>query len=90
MAAQAQEARKNAALADCGAAPTLSGGPWFSSTYKTAATDASRNGRFLCVKTVEYIGAAVNPFGGNAARAKFTGYDALSLQPLSLVMDFPY
>jgi hypothetical protein len=86
--------RKQAAIADCGAEPTFSGGPWFSSTYKTAAIDMGRrpppDGRFLCVKTIEYIGAAVNPFGGNAARAKFTGYDAFAFQPLSMVMDFPY
>ena len=29
-------ARRQAALADCGSSPTISGGPWFSSTYKTA------------------------------------------------------
>jgi hypothetical protein len=93
-AAEENEKRKQAALADCGTAPTISGGPWFSSTYKTAATDMGRrpppDGRFVCVKSIEYIGAAVNPFGGNAARAKFTGYDAFSFQPLSMVMDFPY
>lgn len=88
--AEAKEKRRVAALADCGASPSISGGPWFSSTYKTAATDAARNQRFLCMKTVEYIGAAVNPFGGNAARAKFAGYDAFNYQPLTVVMDFPY
>jgi hypothetical protein len=87
---EAKQARRTAALADCGATLQISGGPWFSSTYKTAATDASHNERFLCVKTVEYIGAAVNPFGGNAARAKFTGYDAFNYQRLDVVMDFPY
>jgi hypothetical protein len=92
--AAAREKRRQAALADCGSEATFSGGPWFSSTYKMAATDMGRrrppDGRFLCVKTIEYIGAAVNPFGGNAARAKFIGYDAFTFQPLSMVMDFPY
>ncbi len=71
----AAEKQKSAALADCGAEPAISGGPWFSSTYKVAARDAARSG-FLCVKTVEYISAAPNPFGGNAARARFVGYQA--------------
>jgi hypothetical protein len=71
----ALEKQKSAALADCGAEPAISGGPWFSSTYKVAARDAARSG-FLCVKTVEYISAAPNPFGGNAARARFVGYQA--------------
>jgi hypothetical protein len=90
LAADTKERVKQAALADCGPAPNISGGPWFSSTYKTAATDAARNSQSLCVKTVEYIGAAVNPFGGNAARAKFTGYDSINYQALSVVRDFPY
>jgi hypothetical protein len=90
LVAAAKEDRRKAALADCGSAPGISGGPWFSSTYKTAVTDAARNYRFLCVKNVEYIGAAVNVFGGNAARAKFTGYDASNYDPLAVVMDFPY
>jgi hypothetical protein len=89
-AARAKEQVKLTALANCGATPNISGGPWFSSTYKTAAIDSSRNESFLCVKTVEYIGAAVNLFGGNAARARFTGYDRVSYEPLSIVMDFPY
>lgn len=88
--AQAKERIRQAALADCGPQPSISGGPWFSSTYKTAAADAARNERFLCVKIIEYVGPAVNPFGGNAARAKFTGYAASTFQPLSAVMDFPY
>src|SRR4029077_5696600 len=88
--AQAKEKIRQAALADCGPQPTISGGPWFSSTYKTAALDASRNGRFLCTKTIEYVSAAVNPFGGNAARARFSGYDANNLQPIVEVRDFPY
>jgi len=71
----AVEKQKSAALADCGAEPVVSGGPWFSSTYKVAARDAARHG-FLCVKTIEYISAAPNPFGGNAARARFVGYQA--------------
>jgi hypothetical protein len=44
----------------------------------------------LCTKTVEYVGAAVNPFGGNAARAKFTGYDPINFQPVTVMRDFPY
>jgi hypothetical protein len=90
LVAEANQKIRQAALADCGPQPTISGGPWFSSTYKIAASDASRNGRFLCTKTIEYIGAAVNPFGGNAARARFTGYDAITFQPLVEVRDFPY
>jgi hypothetical protein len=72
---RAVEKQKSAALADCGAEPSISGGPWFSSTYKVAARDAARHG-FLCVKTIEYVSAAPNPFGGNAARARFVGYQA--------------
>jgi hypothetical protein len=81
-----------AARADCGASAVLSGGPWFSSTYKIAAGDEAKRaiGRFLCVKSVEYVSAAPNPFGGNAARAKFTGYDAMQLKPLIEVRDFAY
>ena len=90
LAAQAKEKIKQTALADCGPQPAVSGGPWFSSTYKVAAADAARADGLLCTKTVEYIGPAVNPFGGNAARAKFSGYDAINFQPVMVVRDFPY
>jgi hypothetical protein len=90
LAAQAKEKIKQTALADCGPSPTISGGPWFSSTYKVAAVDAARADGMLCTKTVEYVGAAVNPFGGNAARAKFTGYDPINFQPVTVMRDFPY
>lgn len=88
--AQARLQRKQSATADCGSEPSISGGPWFSSTYKTAAMDAARNPQFFCVKSIEYIGAAVNVFGGNAARARFTGYAAFTFEPVSVVMNFPY
>lgn len=45
---------------------------------------------FLCVASVEYISAAVNQFGGNAARARFVGFDNIKYEPLSEVRDFPY
>lgn len=84
-------AAKEAAEKDCGATPSVSGGPWFSSTYKTGALDAVRQlGQFICVKTIEYVGPAVNPFGGNAARAKFIGYDNTNYKPYFELSDFPY
>jgi hypothetical protein len=81
-----------AARADCGTSPALSGGPWFSSTYNVGALDEAKRalGPFLCIKSVEYVSAAPNPFGGKAARAKFTGYDAIQIKPLTDVRDFPY
>ena len=90
LAAEEKERRKQAALADCGTTPTISGGPWFSSTYKVAAGDATRNPQFLCVKSVEYISAAPNPYGGNAARAKFSGYEPFDYQPVVKLFDFAY
>lgn len=90
--ADAMEKKKQAALADCGPTPKISGGPWFSSTYSIAAVDTARNYKnaFLCVKTVQYISAAPNPFGGKAARAEFIGYSAQDYGPVSYVADFPY
>lgn len=88
--AEANEKRKQAALAGCAGGPNLSGGPWFSSTYSVAARDETRRGNFFCVKTVEYISAAPNPFGGNAARARFTGYRNSDFQPVVEVRDFAY
>jgi hypothetical protein len=88
--AEAKEARRLAALADCGQGPKLLGGPWFSSTYKVAANDETRRIGMLCVRSVEYVSAAPNPFGGNAARARFTGYSAADFQPVVAVHDFPY
>jgi hypothetical protein len=81
---------RQAALADCGASPKLSGGPWLSSTYSVAAKDLARSERYLCIKSVEYISAAPNPFGGNAARARITGYRSYDFQPVVEVQDFPY
>lgn len=67
--------RKQAALSDCGAAPALSGSPWFDPTYKIAALETARTHTgFFCVKTVEYIGPAPNPFGGKGAQIKLIGY----------------
>jgi len=88
--AEAKERRRLTALAACGSRPTLSGGPWFSSTYSVAANDQARAVGMLCVKSIEYVGAAPNPFGGNAARARFTGYGASDFQPLVVVQDFFY
>jgi hypothetical protein len=89
----ANEKRKEAAIKDCAGGPKLSGGPWFSSTYSVAANDevnrAKRDGYF-CIKTVEYVSAAPNPFGGKAARAKFIGYNNRNFAPLVQVRDFPY
>jgi hypothetical protein len=91
--AEARQKRKQVAIADCGAATTISGGPWFSSTYKIAAQEAARTyypNKFLCVKTVKYVSDAPNPFGGKAARAEFVGYDMENFNFLSQVLDFPY
>jgi hypothetical protein len=91
--AEAKEKRRLAVLADCGDSPVISGGPWFSSTYKVGALDEARNQtgpRFVCVKEIEYIGRAVNPFGGNAARATFTGFQVETFQPIAVTLDFPY
>ena len=126
--------KMKAAVVDCGSSPNISGGPWFSSTYKVAVLDnvrrlaltpsqiqdymnrltqsldsnvfrrldnmANQLGRdmdtfgkyFLCVKEVKYIGPAVNPQGGNAARALFSGYgiQAEDYRPVSYTHDFPY
>ena len=88
------EKRRNGAIyPDCGASPVISGGPWFSSTYKVGADDqASRminSGQFICVKKIEYVGPAVNPMGGNAARAIFNGYSGQNIVPNRVVADFP-
>jgi len=88
--AEAKEKQKQAALADCGPSPQVTGGPWFSSTYSIAALDAARHGNYLCTKTIEYISAAPNPFGGKAARARFTGYRAFDFQLVNEVRDFAY
>jgi hypothetical protein len=124
-------AKLKAAVSECGPNPKVTGGPWFSSTYKQAVLDnASRlalssaqiqreisrltavpdpnvfkqlqnqandigfgldlmDKRFLCVKEIKYVGAAVNPFGGNAARAVFAGYGR-DFNILNLSSDFPY
>jgi hypothetical protein len=97
-AAAELERRKLAALADCGTSPKLSDGPWFSSTYKVAAQDAARKAvsggdfgpSFLCVKSVEYISPAPNPYGGNAARIKVTGYDPIKFELKAEVGDIAY
>ena len=87
---QALEIKTQAALSDCGQSPTLSGGPWFSSTYKVGAIDEAKRVGMLCVKSIEYVGPAVNPMGGNAARAKFFGYDRQTASPIVFQRDFPY
>jgi hypothetical protein len=89
-AVAALENAKQLALNDCQGGPKLSGGPWFSSTYRVAANDEIKNAGFFCVKSVEYISAAPNPFGGNAARARFTGYRVGDFQSLVTVRDFAY
>jgi hypothetical protein len=40
---------------------------------------------FSCVKTIEYISAAPNPFGGNVARVRLIGYDPVKYDSLTLV-----
>jgi hypothetical protein len=87
--AEARAKRKESAQADCGTSPKISGGPWFSSTYSVAANDEARRG-FFCVKLVEYVSAAPNPFGGKAARARFIGYNTGDFQPTVQVRDFAY
>jgi len=92
--AELSEQQKKSALAYCGAEPAISGGPWFSSTYKVAARDEAKRG-FFCVKTIEYVSDAPNPFGGKAARARFRGYRHTysKTQPYNLVdevRDFAY
>jgi uncharacterized membrane protein YgcG len=88
--AEAKESRRLAALADCGSRPNLAGGPSLSSTYSVAANDETRRVGMLCVKSVEYISAAPTPYGGNAARARFTGYSASDFEPLVVIADFVY
>jgi hypothetical protein len=91
--ARQKEKSKQSALADCGANPVIIGGPWFSSTYKIGAEDEVRRRvgeEFLCVKSVEYVSPAVNPAGGQAARATFTGYDNRSYSLTKFNIDFPY
>jgi hypothetical protein len=88
--AEAREKRKQAALADCGARPSLSGGQPSSETYPVAVGDEIRRGNFFCVKTVEYLSPAVNQFGGKAARARFTGYRSSDFQLVVEVRDFAY
>ena len=72
----------------------ISGGPWFSSTYKVAALDRVRQlregGGFLCVTAVEFVSDAPNPYGGKAARARFVGYNAYDYRTLIQVQDFFY
>jgi hypothetical protein len=91
---QDMERKKGTAVADCGNSPAMSGGPWFSSTYKIAAQDEAQRaiagGAFVCVKQIEYVSAAPNPFGGSAARARFVGYDKMDYNSLIQVRDFPY
>lgn len=71
--AEAREKRKQAALADCGSVPKISGGPWFSSTYEIAARDEARRSGFLCVKLIKYLSAAPTRLA-ERRRARFTGY----------------
>lgn len=86
----ATERRKQVAVANCKGGPKISGGPWFSSTYSVAVVDETKGGDFFCVTTVEYISAAPNPFGGKAARARFTGYEKRTFESISQVRDFAY
>jgi hypothetical protein len=71
------EDKKAAAISACGADPSLSGGPWFSSTYKIAAQDAVRlviqypSNNYICVKTVEYLSAAESSTSASIARTSF-------------------
>ena len=55
-----------------------------------AVVDETKGGDFFCVTTVEYISAAPNPFGGKAARARFTGYEKRTFESISQVRDFAY
>jgi hypothetical protein len=95
--AAAKEKRKAVAEQDCPQTPTLTGGPWFSSTYKVGALDAARSaadrnnlmGHVFCVKSIEYLSDAPNPFGGKAARARFVVYDS-EYRLVTQVRDFPY
>lgn len=87
------ESKKSAAITDCGSAPSVSGGPWsswFTSAYSVGALDEARRGDFFCVKSIEYISPAPNPFGGSAARAQFTGYSASNFEQIVQVRDFIY
>jgi hypothetical protein len=83
------EKQRKAATSDCGTDIKLSGGPWFSSTYAIAAKDEAKRG-FFCVKSIEYVSEAVNPFGGKAARARFIGYSQQDFSSVTEVRDFPY
>jgi hypothetical protein len=83
------EKRKQAALADCGSNwPTLISGPWFSSTYKTAAIDGAKRSNYLCVKSIEYLGPAPNPFGGNAAKARVIFYTNNAIRETQVIEFF--
>jgi uncharacterized protein DUF4189 len=90
-----KEQRKAIAEKDCPREPSILGGPWFSSTYRIGALDAARNAvsadfdRVFCVKSVEYLSDAPNPFGGKAARARFIVYDR-DYKLVSQTRDFPY
>ncbi|AGK57054.1 hypothetical protein HYPDE_26868 [Hyphomicrobium denitrificans 1NES1] len=85
--------RKQKALADCKPEPNYNGGPWFAPSYKVSAHDQVQkvvaSQRLLCVKSVDYVSVAPNPFGGNAARIRINGYD-MNGNPGSLGMDIPY
>jgi hypothetical protein len=99
---QAEQARaRQAALKECGREPIMKGGPWrswVSSAYKFAVQDlvkrltSARDFRtaFLCVKSVEYLGDAPNPFGGNAARLKVIGADYRTYEMTARTADVPY
>ena len=92
-ASEMNEKRRQIAVTDCGSGPKFSGGPWFSSTYGVAANDEVQRAKeagYFCIKDVEYLSAAPNPFGGKAARAKFTGYKKDRFELLVQVRDFAY
>lgn len=91
------EEAKAAARQSCGATPQVTGGPWFSSTYKVGALDeASRqvnSSEFFCIIKIEYISPAVNPMGGHAARANFFGFvytDGPNIIKKNAIIDFAY
>lgn len=89
----ANDKRRQVAIADCGNGPKFSGGPWFSSTYSVAANDEARRAQqseYFCLKAIEYVSAAPNPFGGNAARVRFSGYSKNDFRLLVQVRDFAY
>jgi len=98
--------RRDAARAECGPTPSVSGGPWIGgASYKTEAMRQVQKivrgdiiyplppvGTVLCIKAVEYVGDAPSPTGGRWARVHLRAYHELGgkVEPITLESNFPY